>query len=66
MPNSGIDFILAKIPKEIHDLSHNPLPEQFSLQDQLHGEEKLKTQQNVAFAATSSPLEVYNNQKSKS
>jgi hypothetical protein len=24
MPNSRIDFILAKIPKEIHDLSHNP------------------------------------------
>jgi hypothetical protein len=24
VPNSGIDFILAKIPKEIHDLSHNP------------------------------------------
>jgi len=33
MPNSGIEFILAKIPKEIHDLSHNPLPEQFSLQE---------------------------------
>ncbi len=36
----------------------------FPCKNQLHGEEKSKTQQNVAFAATSSPLE--NNQKSKS